>query len=160
LSAWTCRSSDGKAAQKIVPPRLRIPYWNGPGADSEEKHEPASDTDTAVVDSLKALDLERPIREADIHFLTRRRINLAAGVLVSTGRRLVLGLEANMQRREFIAFLGVSLPKTRFVHTGDAIRPRLHVRQCLRSARSGVCLVHPSRSKHEDATHYNRWRIS
>ena len=66
MSAWTCRSSDGKAAQKIVPPRLRIPYWNGPGADSEEKHEPASDTDTAVVDSLKALDLERPIREADI----------------------------------------------------------------------------------------------
>jgi hypothetical protein len=37
----------------------------GLGADSEEKHEPASDTDT-VVDSLKALDLKRPIREADI----------------------------------------------------------------------------------------------
>ena len=54
----------------------------------------------------------------------------------------------------------VSLPKTRFVRTGDAIRPRLHVRQCLRSARSGVCLVHPSQAKHEDATHYNRWRIS
>ena len=42
------RSSDGKAAQKIVPPGLRIPCWKGPGADSEEKHEPASDT--AVVD--------------------------------------------------------------------------------------------------------------
>jgi len=37
-----------------------------PGADSEEKHEPASDIDTAVVDSLKALDPNRPIREADI----------------------------------------------------------------------------------------------
>ena len=37
-----------------------------PGADSEEKHEPASDIDTAVVDSLKALDPKRPIREADI----------------------------------------------------------------------------------------------
>jgi hypothetical protein len=37
-----------------------------PGADSEEKHEPVSDIDTAVVDSLKALDLERPIREADV----------------------------------------------------------------------------------------------
>jgi predicted transcriptional regulator len=36
----------------------------GPGADSEEKHEPVSDIDTAVVDSLKALDLEQPIREA------------------------------------------------------------------------------------------------
>ena len=37
-----------------------------PGADSEEKHEPASDIDTVVVDSLKVLDPEWPIREADI----------------------------------------------------------------------------------------------
>ena len=36
----------------------------GLGADSEEKHEPVSDI--VVVDSLKALDPERPIREADI----------------------------------------------------------------------------------------------
>jgi hypothetical protein len=32
----------------------------------EEKHEPVSDIDTAAADSLKALDLEWPIREADI----------------------------------------------------------------------------------------------
>ena len=38
----------------------------GLGADSEEKHEPVSDIDTAEVDSLKALDPNRPIREADI----------------------------------------------------------------------------------------------
>jgi hypothetical protein len=31
-----------------------------------EKHEPASDIDTALMDSLKVLDPERPIREADI----------------------------------------------------------------------------------------------
>jgi len=37
-----------------------------PGADSEEKHEPVSDIDTVVVDSLKALDPERPIREAAV----------------------------------------------------------------------------------------------
>jgi hypothetical protein len=43
----------------------KIPY-KGPGADSEEKHEPASDIDIAVVDSLKVLDLKRPIREADM----------------------------------------------------------------------------------------------
>ena len=36
------------------------------GADSEEKHEPVSDIDTAAADSLKALDPKRPIREADI----------------------------------------------------------------------------------------------
>jgi hypothetical protein len=43
----------------------KTPY-KGLGADSEEKHEPASDVDTVVVDSLKALDPKRPIREADI----------------------------------------------------------------------------------------------
>ena len=37
----------------------------GPGANSEEKHEPVSDIDTAVVVvGLKALDPEWPIREA------------------------------------------------------------------------------------------------
>src|SRR5215471_8578390 len=43
----------------------KAPY-KGPGADSEEKREPASDIDTAEVDSLKVLDPEWPIREADI----------------------------------------------------------------------------------------------
>jgi hypothetical protein len=38
----------------------------GPGADSEEKRALASDLDTVMVDSLKALDLSRPIREADM----------------------------------------------------------------------------------------------
>ena len=37
----------------------------GPGADSEEKHEPVSDIDTVVVVvGLKALDPEWPIRES------------------------------------------------------------------------------------------------
>src|SRR5215470_3189561 len=66
MSAWTYRSLDGKAVQKIVPPCPRIPSWKGPSAESGEKHEPASDIDTAVADSLKALDPTRPIREADI----------------------------------------------------------------------------------------------
>ena len=43
---------------------------DSPGADSEEKHEPAGDIDTAVVDSLKALDPKRPIREADMRECT------------------------------------------------------------------------------------------
>ena len=63
MSAWTCRQTDGKAAAKIVPPRLRIPWWKGLGADSEEKHEPVRNIDIVVVDSLKALDPKRPIRE-------------------------------------------------------------------------------------------------
>src|SRR4029077_3437994 len=71
MSAWTCRHTDGKVVQKIVPPRPRIPYWKGLGADSEEKHEPASDIDTALVDSLNVLDPEGPIREADISAVQR-----------------------------------------------------------------------------------------
>jgi len=66
MSAWTRPQTEGKAAVKIGPPRLRIPWWKGLGADSEEKHEPASDIDIVVVESLKALDPERPIREADV----------------------------------------------------------------------------------------------
>ena len=46
-----------------------------PGADSEEKREPVGDIDIAVVDSLKALDLEQPIREADVIDRPFRAIN-------------------------------------------------------------------------------------
>jgi hypothetical protein len=66
MSAWTCRQFAGKAAQKIVPPHPRIPCWKGLGADSEEKREPVSGINAGVVDSLKVLDPQRPIREADI----------------------------------------------------------------------------------------------
>ena len=45
--------------------KKKTPY-KGPGADSEEKREPVSDIDIAVADSLRVLDLKRPIREADI----------------------------------------------------------------------------------------------
>ena len=38
----------------------------GPRADSEEKRVLASDVDTVLADSLKALDPNWPIREADI----------------------------------------------------------------------------------------------
>ena len=70
MSAWTCRQRAGKADPKIVPPRSRIPSWKGLCADSEEKHEPASDIDTVLVDRLKALDPNRPIREADMSYCT------------------------------------------------------------------------------------------
>jgi hypothetical protein len=49
----------------------KTPY-KGPGADSEEKHEPARDIDTVVVDSLKVLDPKWPIREADIAACSRK----------------------------------------------------------------------------------------
>jgi hypothetical protein len=49
----------------------KAPY-KGPGADFEEKREPVSDIDTAVVDSLKVLELKWPIREADIRAARQR----------------------------------------------------------------------------------------
>ena len=63
MSAWTCRSSDGQAARKIVPPHLRIPCWKGPSADSEEKREPVGDIDTVAVESLKVLDPKRRLEK-------------------------------------------------------------------------------------------------
>src|SRR5574342_365004 len=66
MSAWTRHQFGGKADRKIVPPRSRTPCWKGPSADSEEKREPVSDIDPGLVDSLKALDPNRPIREADM----------------------------------------------------------------------------------------------
>jgi hypothetical protein len=39
-------------------------------ADSEEKHEPVSDIDTAAADGPKVLDPDRPIREADMILAT------------------------------------------------------------------------------------------
>jgi hypothetical protein len=56
---------------------LAEPARYGPGGsagdDPAVKHEPAGDIDTAVVDSLKALDLERPIREADISWFQKQK---------------------------------------------------------------------------------------
>ena len=66
MSAWTCRHLTVRPTNRLFHLVSRIPYWKGLGAESEEKHEPASDIDTEVVDSLKALDPDRPIREADI----------------------------------------------------------------------------------------------
>jgi hypothetical protein len=104
MSAWTCRHSDGKAAPKIVPPRLRIPYWKGLGADSEEKHEPVSDIETAAVNSLKTLDPNRPIREADIRAQSTRELSAEESVTISLwprfGASLVLLANNELQKPE------------------------------------------------------------
>ena len=63
----------------------------GPCAESEEKHEPASDADAAVVDSLKALDLNRPIREADMRPIRDVRIRSAG--MSSASWRHALGVD-------------------------------------------------------------------
>jgi hypothetical protein len=68
MSAWSWRSIDG-GRPKDCSASSSNPMMEGPWCRfrREEKHEPVSDIDTVVVvDSLKALDPKRPIREADI----------------------------------------------------------------------------------------------
>ena len=59
-------TDEGKRCAALANSLTKKAPYKGLGADSEEKHEPVSDIDTAVVDSLKVLDPKRPIREADI----------------------------------------------------------------------------------------------
>jgi hypothetical protein len=66
MSAWTCLRQ-GRLKDRST--SSSNPMMEGPCADSGEKHEPASDVDAAAVDSLKALDPSRPIREADIRLV-------------------------------------------------------------------------------------------
>ena len=54
MSAWTCRSFDGKSTQRLL--HLVLGSHDGRG----EKREPVGDIDIAVVDSLKVLDPNRP----------------------------------------------------------------------------------------------------
>ena len=63
-------TDEGKRCAALANSLTKKAPYKGLGADPEEKHEPVSDIDTVLVDSLKALDPKRPIREADI----KRRI--------------------------------------------------------------------------------------
>jgi len=61
----------------VADPNFRLVFESHTGRAlvpiREEKHEPVSDIDTVVVDSLKALDPKRPIREAD---MIRKRLKV------------------------------------------------------------------------------------
>ena len=103
---------------------LRIPYWKGPGADSEEKREPVSDIDTVLVDSLKALDPKWPIREADILFLSPgprldSQNDLAPDVprghFIQGGRCLVQRERAADMRLQ----TAVGVPSEKFLNSGS-----------------------------------------
>src|SRR5580700_6940928 len=86
----------------------------GPGADSEEKHEPASDIDTVVVDSLKALDPKRPIREATNHYFAR---NYAGPLTDSCIAALNVSIRSRYQRSQLVPHgLAVDDPFSRSAH--------------------------------------------
>ena len=66
MSAGPTVSPTARPPNRLVHPVLEPHDGRAQEPNSGEKHEPASDIDTAAVDSLKALDPNRPIREADI----------------------------------------------------------------------------------------------
>src|SRR3954471_21197232 len=66
LSVPSCSKPEGKICAALANSLTKKAPYKGLGAESEEKREPASDIDTGVVDGLKALDPEWPIREADM----------------------------------------------------------------------------------------------
>src|SRR6516225_7843910 len=72
MSAWTCRQT-ARPPERLLHPVFEPHHGRASRADSGEKHAPAGDIDTAVVDSLEALDPGRPIREADIR-VTHRHV--------------------------------------------------------------------------------------
>ena len=58
-------TDEGKRCAALANSLTKKAPYKGLGAESEEKQEPASDIDTALMDSLKVLDPDGPIREAD-----------------------------------------------------------------------------------------------
>ena len=70
MSAWTLSPVCRQGRLKDCSTSSSNPMMEGPGADSEEKHEPASDINTVVVDSLKRLTrngrLEKPTSFRDL----------------------------------------------------------------------------------------------
>jgi hypothetical protein len=66
MSAWPSVHLTARPRQRLFHLIFESHDGRAPSADSEEKREPASDIDTAQVNSLKVLDPEWPIREADI----------------------------------------------------------------------------------------------
>ena len=67
-------TDEGKRCAALANSLTKKAPYKGLGADSEEKHEPVSDIDTAMVDSLKVLDPKRPIREGDICTAANRSV--------------------------------------------------------------------------------------
>ena len=66
-------TDEGKRCAALANSLTKKAPYKGLRAESEEKREPASDIDSVVVDSLKALDPERPIREADMSPTSSKR---------------------------------------------------------------------------------------
>ena len=81
MSAWTCRSTKARPTQRLLHPVLGSHDGRAlvPIPKSREKREPVGDINIAMVDSLKVLDRNRPIREGDIR---PRRGRLAVDIFL------------------------------------------------------------------------------
>src|SRR6516164_1401447 len=113
-------TDDGKNASPCL--TQKAPY-KGLSADSGEKHEPAGDPDVVAVDSLKALDPNRPIREADMADFAMQR---SSACLISVA-----------ESAKFAARLSVVITPNAVTFLNDR---RLAIRLPLAIARDGLGL--------------------
>src|SRR6476660_6850226 len=138
MSAWVGRISRQGRGRDCSASSSNPMMEGPPGADSEEKHEPVSDIDTVVVDSLKALDPEWPIREADIvdafwHFRFVPKRSLDHLVVACEFRRQhfeaerpLTGVRFVMDRRQFLGVRAQYPLRTARRVCGQLFSPRRH----------------------------------
>jgi hypothetical protein len=86
MSAWTYRSLDGKPPKRLFHLVLGSHDGRAQAPIPERSTSPRATIDTAAVDSLKALDPNRPIREADI--VRCGKINLLDHLVSGDAQRL------------------------------------------------------------------------
>src|SRR5260221_10438632 len=154
-------TDDGKNASPCL--TQKAPY-KGLGAESEEKREPVSDIDTAVVDNLKALDPDGRLEKRTIGSIRRmgkaKRAHhlFAAEVRVGNGQAPLPVLRNWVREFEPISGLGVG-PRLRgqeHKHERGAV---FHVRvhsspwphRCPMAGRGGGArLLHPPHPTHNN----------
>jgi hypothetical protein len=105
MSAWTCRRA--RSPQRLF--HLVLGSHDGRAWCPEGKRVLASDLDTVMVDSLKALDLIRPIREADMSCTCDMRSRFSIFALdqipSSPAQTIICALNAVEQRRKLAVAL-------------------------------------------------------
>ena len=121
MSAWTCQHNrQGRLKDRST--LSSNPMMEGPRCRFRREHEPASD-----IDSLKALDPDRPIREADIGRHSGPPPSLSCAIFVR-----------NAPRGGACQNVGLSLPIS---HSNVIAVPSLTTDQHERSACCGSSIV-------------------
>jgi transposase len=93
MSAWTCRSFDGKAAVKIAPPRPRIPWWKMLWGGGEDIASIVADVNRWSAPMQKLNDLSRSLTALEPEG------TLIAVIEMSLSSWLVAGIVPGVERQ-------------------------------------------------------------